>query len=148
MTGLHFYSSTLTPVQVWRAYKEGPCSKGYFSSGLLTEVILGWADILKLARPATVTEIYISSDNSNLLDLLNLTPEMTSQLVKELKKELTTEIRSDDGLLQEIRENITEEIKKNEEREERSYWDILADFVGGMVTNGLLGHLAAKQPDD
>ena len=87
MTGLEFYSSRLTPEQVWRAYKEGPCSPRYFSSSYIEDRILGWSDITKLPRPETVMETFINSENFRLLKILNLSSGLTLQLIRELKED-------------------------------------------------------------
>ena len=149
MTGLQFYGAKLTTEQVMLAYKEGPCSWNYFSSRTFPEVILGWTEILRLTRPATVTLIFIESDNSNLLDLLNLTPNMTSQLIQELKEEIITDIITDDGIMKELKENVTEEIKpdqKLEVRQEASFWDVLytSPLYNNVITNDTIEELVKR----
>ena len=66
-------------------------------------------DIVKeISRdPATVTDIFIRSENCKC-NLLDLTPKMTSQLIQELKEDIT----ADDGLIQELKNNITEELEQ------------------------------------
>ena len=91
MTGLEFYSSRLTPEEVWRAYKEGPCSPRYFSSSFLENRILGWSDITKLPRPDTVKETFINSENFRLYEIFNLSSSLTLQLIRELKEDIHDE---------------------------------------------------------
>jgi len=126
MTGLSFYGAKLTTEQVMFAYKDGPCSLCNYSQ-LLPKLILGWTEIQKLTRPATVTEKFIKSENCNLSDLLDLTPEIKSQLIQELKEDML----ADDELMKELCKNSGTQTKglnpdlSLEIKLEGSFWDLL-----------------------